>query len=380
MKTIKYFLFIVFFVSFFSCNSKSEKEYFYLKPMEEISFILDKNTKSNILALFPYTDKSRKEYLTFQNQGQNEILFYDMNTHSLEFKLKPSYEGNNGVASFLGYYIHNLDSIYLTIVGLEELALINSDAVVNDKISYEKTWDDINLYSFYSASFQYRPIVIIDNLLYITPGCNRWVEPKPVCATIDMANGTVNAFKTFEYPTFPNADNKAKRAGIEEYYSRCFDGKQFVYSFHFEEDIHITSIDHKHVVKTKAKSKYIRKVKYPNDYGAVTYEDMCASPNYGNMLYDKYNDVYYRVAYPKTEIEKGIRGMELWYYGRKKFSIIIFDKDFNIIGETLFPDYTYNSLVMFIREDGLYISSSHYLNPEYSDDVLSFRRFDLVKK
>lgn len=34
---------------------------------------------------------------------------------------------------------------------------------------------------------------------------------------------------------------------------------------------------------------------------------------------------------------------------------------------------------MFIREDGLYISDSHPRNPEYSDDILSFRRFDLIE-
>jgi hypothetical protein len=34
---------------------------------------------------------------------------------------------------------------------------------------------------------------------------------------------------------------------------------------------------------------------------------------------------------------------------------------------------------MFVREDGLYISSSHFLNPNFSDDILSFQRFDLVR-
>lgn len=67
-------------------------------------------------------------------------------------------------------------------------------------------------------------------------------------------------------------------------------------------------------------------------------------------------------------------------YGRKNFSIIILDKNFNIIGETLFPDYTYNSGIMFIREDGLYISSNHPMSAQYSDDYLNFQRFDLVKE
>ena len=116
-----------------------------------------------------------------------------------------------------------------------------------------------------------------------------------------------------------------------------------------------------------------------DDYANLTFIDACENPNYGNLLFDKYRNVYYRIAYPETEIEKGVNGLELLHYGRKRFSIIILDKDFNIIGETLFPDYTYNSTVMFIREDGLYISDSHYLNPNYNDDLLSFRKFYLVE-
>jgi len=46
---------------------------------------------------------------------------------------------------------------------------------------------------------------------------------------------------------------------------------------------------------------------------------------------------------------------------------------------SLFPEYTYVSGMMFVREDGLYISDSHYLNPDCNDDVLSFRKFDLVE-
>jgi len=35
---------------------------------------------------------------------------------------------------------------------------------------------------------------------------------------------------------------------------------------------------------------------------------------------------------------------------------------------------------MLIHEDGLYISDSHYLNSEFSDDELSFRLFKLIKQ
>lgn len=160
--------------------------------------------------------------------------------------------------------------------------------------------------------------------------------------------------------------------------SRCFDGEKFIYSFFFDDEIVISSIDHKTLIKKKVKSKFINKIELLDDFGNITFNDMCENPNYGNLLFDKYRNVYYRIAYPETEVSREVNGLELMQYGRKKFSIIIMDHDFNIIGETLFPDYTYNSTLMFIREEGLYISDSHYLNPEFSDDVLSFQLFELI--
>lgn len=378
---MKNYLTILFLILIVSCNDKGthKKNEVELKEYKTpISFPLDENTKSSTWSLFLYIDPNGKEYLTFQNQWQNEILFYDLNSQELEFKIKPQYEGNNGVGSMIGYYIKNMDSIFLTVSGLQEIVIIDKNAVVKGKMQYEKTINDLFLKEFYSQ--MNHPIILIDNKMYIMPGCNRWAEKNPVCATIDLTNYTVEALLGLSYPSFPGADNKAKRAGIEEDVSRCYDGENFIYSFHFDESIYIVSPDHKTINRKPVKSNYINKVKYLDDYGNLTFEDGCKNPNYGNLLYDEYRNVYYRIAYPETKIEKGIRGMELLQYGRKNFSIIILDKDFTIIGETMFPDYTYNSNIMFIREDGLYISSSHFMNPEYSDDVLSFQRFDLVKK
>ena len=62
-----------------------------------------------------------------------------------------------------------------------------------------------------------------------------------------------------------------------------------------------------------------------------------------------------------------------------KRQIIILDKNFNIIGETVFPEYTYNPNLMYIDEKGLYISENHYKNPNYDDDKLIFRLFRLCK-
>lgn len=379
MRTVNVIFVLLSMFFLLACHDMKNPTHALSKSEKQLSFALDPNTRSSILALFPYLDKNKKEYLTFQNPGKNELLFYNMNSCKLDFKINPDIEGANGVGFFVGYYIHNLDSIFLTTQSLQEITLIDKNAIIKDKIQYEESIDKVPLARYYSTSSIYNPIVLINDALYITPGCNRWAEVNPMCAFISLENKNVNTLP-LSYPFFQGAVNKAKRAGVEESLSRCFDGKHFVYSFYFDEDIYIASLDHKSVDKIKIRSKFIDKVRMLDDFGNLTLEDMCANPNYGNLLFDKYRNVYYRVAYPEAEIEKSVKGMELLQYGRKNFSIIILDKDFNIIGETLFPDYTYNSNVMFIREDGLYISNSHYMNPNFSDDILSFVRFNLVEQ
>ena len=371
---------LLLFVLFSCSNNKKTNDIYELKESnKKLSFNLDKNTKSFIQTLFIYEEKKSKQFLTFQNQDQNEILFYDINSSDLEFKIKPQIDGANGVGFFLGYYIHNFDSIFLTISGTEKIALINKESIVSDKIIYEKTNDEIKLTKGYSTTAIYHPAQIINDKLYIISGCNRWFEQNPVSATIDLKTKEIHALP-FSYPTFPNTSNKSKRAGIEEYMSRCYTGEKFVYSFYFDESIYITNQEHSDIHKVNIKSKYIDKIKTLDDYGNLTFKDICENPNYGNLIFDKYRNIYYRVAYPETEIKNSDNSMEIMQYGRKKFSIIIIDKDFKIIGESLFPDYTYNSNLLFVLEDGLYISSSHCMNPTYNDDILSFQKFELVKK
>lgn len=361
-----------------SCESGKVKSYRLVLSDQSLSFPLDANTKNQILYLMPYTDKEGKEYLTFQNQVENEILFYDMNTCRLEFKITPEIEGGNGVGRFLGYHIQNMDSIYVTnYFGAQEISLINKNAMLKDKINYEKADDGTPLSFFCFVTHSYKPATVIGRKMYIYSGPDRFVEKDPVAAVLDMDTKSIKALP-FIYPDYPGSETKIKKYGHENDYSRCFDGERFIYSFYFDENIYVMPPAHDSVRSIKVKSGFMDKVNLADELKA-TIEDLCINSGYGNLLYDKYRDVYYRVAYPQTVMDKGVRAMELLEYGRRNFSIMLLDKDFNVIGETMFPDYTYNSKLMIMREDGLYISDSHYMNPDFSDDVLSFKKFDLVE-
>jgi hypothetical protein len=61
---------------------------------------------------------------------------------------------------------------------------------------------------------------------------------------------------------------------------------------------------------------------------------------------------------------------------------MILDENLNVIGETLLPENKYRSDLMLVLENGLYISTSHYKNSDFNEDLLAFQRFGLssIKK
>lgn len=378
-KIINLILFIIIISILLSCNGNKSESYARLEETDEkLSFPLDSDTKTSIYALFPYTDKTGKEYLTFQNERKNEILVYDMDSKTLLHKIKPEEEGSNGVGRFFGYYIFNFDSIYLTARRRANITCIDLACNVKERIKYETTSNNLPLGGSNSISSSYRPLIMIDNEMYIISKCNRQANANPVTATINMKTKEIKSLP-FEYPIFEVSKNKSKPFSIEMNFSRIYDGVNFIYSFHYDEYIYITPPDHKSIKKIKANSKYISKIKFTeNMHSGNPMKNECENPKYSNLFYDKYRNVYYRIAYPENEISPNENFKDIYAYGRKTFSIIILDKDFNSIGETLFPDYIYNPTLTFINKDGLYISCSHYKNPNYNEDSLDFIKLELV--
>ena len=61
----------------------------------------------------------------------------------------------------------------------------------------------------------------------------------------------------------------------------------------------------------------------------------------------------------------------------QSFSIIILNKDYEIIGETKFPGNTYAHHLCFVGKKGLYISENNENNPQFDENKLVFRCFTL---
>ena len=316
-----------------------------------------------------------------------EICVYDLQSGEFVKSIFFDREGANGVGMFGGYHIIGFDEIYLPSLQQSKVFVMEESGKKKREIITEKTDDGIPLLPFGAITFVYRPIYFNNGKMYIPQTINmrlgnKVMEKSPVYVVVDTVKNVLSPFP-IKFPPIMSSDDVTKPSlGNELSYSCCLNDKdQFVFSFFFDEDIYVVSLQDGEMKKIKVKSRYIDKPAIkenpPQDFDGA----MKASseiPCYGNLIYDKYRKVYYRFVYLKADLDGEKNYLNIWQYGRKSFSIMILNEDFDVIGETRFPDFTYISTLHYIGKDGLYLSDSHYKNPSFDENKLRFRRFKLV--
>lgn len=383
MKASIYGLVILFFIS---CNSSSNNECKLEVTKDSLVFQLNPQTSIFIKALFSYTDGKGREFLTFQNNVEPDILVYDMNTQEYINTITLEKEGPNGVGLFCGYTIYSWNEIYIPCMMKNEIDIVDSTGLISRKIPYSTTIQGKQTLPFIVTTFPYSPMYCIGQKLYMPQSPNlrlgdRTMEDSPVTLVLDTLTHQLTDL-SLRFPPIMTSERILKNTlGVEFCYSQSLVDNSFIYSFFFDEEIYIVSLDGKIKRKIPAKSKYIDKInvnRKVSDIASLA-ETLCRIPMYGNLIYDKYRDVYYRFVYPETELNPNENFMDIWQLGRTKFSIMVLNKDLEVIGETLFPENTFASTLFFIREDGLYLSTSFIKNPNYSDDMLCFRKIKLVR-
>ncbi|ADQ79706.1 hypothetical protein Palpr_1561 [Paludibacter propionicigenes WB4] len=124
-----------------------------------------------------------------------------------------------------------------------------------------------------------------------------------------------------------------------------------------------------------AGSKYFDKIPSYNRSKAVFFNTdeatkyFAESNSYANILYDKYNKVYYRIAELKTKYN----GMPGW---KKEISIIILNANFQIVGETLIGKvHGTNNYSLFVNKHGLHLQSN-----KKDENFMFFDIYKLTKK
>jgi hypothetical protein len=92
---------------------------------------------------------------------------------------------------------------------------------------------------------------------------------------------------------------------------------------------------------------------------------------YGQLIYDKYRDLFYRIFMPGYDFdgEMSFEEMRPMERSRPLGGILVFDKDLKILGEHLFDKFQIHpNSNMFVGEKGLYLSLNNENNPDFDED------------
>jgi len=368
-----------------SCTEKTNnlsEDTYSLHVIESISVPIDEGTRTQTDAIFPFKQDDNS-YFAFLNANENSILIYSLDSLKLVHKVVLQAEGDQGVGYAKGFMMSSMDSIYITPKMNRTIFVVNQVRDIIEKIPYKRTKSNEEIeMAFYSRSDINTPLIRIGSKIYLTnylfgnytARSASDLANHPVCIELDVKSNEAN----FLPMKFMN-DYWKNSNYYEPSYARIFNGDHFVYLWRYYDKLRVTK-DHNTVAEYPLQSRYFKsfgKMPPPADVDS-NLRDLLASPGYFNIVWDAYRQVYYVLAFHGIEVESGMNLMDAWR-DLSPFSIIVLDKNFSILGETLMPANYYYIENFFVSDKGLYLSKANPKNPAYSDESLAFDIFSLVK-
>ena len=346
---MKYFLYIFTYLLLgASCSSPSRPIDYgtELTATDSICLSIDEHTHYESKSIFQFKENGH-EYLSFLNEKASyKVHIYDLDTKQVIKTIHLQKEGRNAMPSTNGCF--PLSSKHFLITTWNGVfGIINEKGEVENKNSFWK--DSVNFHAFdhiCCMSYTYRPAIIKDSILY-------------------FSQSLLSIFNKDEIDYIL----------YDPEISYTYTGKEVVVSLGQYDSIFVSS-DFKHKKAYNAKSHYLPHVRPVSQNLQIdlfkTIHDRGLQPHYHHLMYDKYRKVFYRFALMPDDNIKPFSNNP-----HQSFSIIILNKDYEIIGETKFPGNTYAHHLCFVGKKGLYISENNENNPQFDENKLVFRCFTL---
>ncbi|WP_455622469.1 DUF4221 family protein [Parabacteroides sp.] len=383
-------LYVIAFLLLLGCESTRDVDVdrCYLRPSDQfLSFPVPDDTALPYDRVKVFT-VNNTDYLAFVGSDNLSLYIYELGSGHLVKNICYEAEGNDGVIGISEFLIEDFDHIYLSAY-VPVIFRTDTSGRILQRINYSQTTEEFPV-PLRSMSRIMGPIAILNHSIYIPSNINPHygndlIEKSRVGIVVDTVNRSVSQLP-LGFPSLITYRDlgTGTGSGYGCYYSRCFDGESFVYGFLYNDLMYKASIDHHDVLKKEIKSQYAPNIEVFHIKGTSGFNEHlkieAESSVYGDCMYDPYREVYYRFAYPSSELEADDSYVEILRNGRKKLSIMILDKNLNLLGETLFPDFAYSSRAHFVGRNGLYLSVSHFKRDDYSEDTLRFQRLELVYK
>jgi hypothetical protein len=385
----KYIYFLIFILSISSCtrhtirvvneNKGKLTATHELVINGEKKFYLD-----SVTAPFPpyiqiITDSAGNNLLTFLNPYNNSIYFYNYTDTNYINRIQYYREGANAILKPAGYYIHNMDSIYIYNMPMTEIVLSNDTGTVNGKISLRSDDPEWPLYLPQYLLSTTNPIYKSGQYLILT-GQSFFSIPEQnlskfrFSACIDITTNQLEYYHT--YPEEIYGNNANWEGGLPtQVYPALSPGGALVYSFPASHGLYISPYNSNQYKKVYGGSNHANTIRSIDREAKNTPDELVVAhylqqDMYAAILYDSFRNIYYRF------LLKGVPSATFSTPKEEKpVVIIMMDENFNYLGETNIgtgKEWNWNN--SFVTREGLNIE---YIGKDLNEDYLTFKIFSM---
>lgn len=334
---------------FFSIKSDTNYFSWYTQVLEidDTTYLFRLEYFKDIIEVYNFDSKKLIKEIMLKTEGPNSVR--DLQAGTFHFFSKDSFlfaNRHGEIFSMLNDSITEKYQIakpekYASIYGVNAMKMIiNGENVFLRYVSFAKTFsDDFNKSSIL---IKYNPQTDMSHLCKLT------------------------LHKDYQENNFPVFFKNV-------YFTHNSKKNTIVASYSAFPELYEYSIDKDSVVKTyKVSSKRVPKLSVPTKKNISSEEQkhlFLTNSLYGEIIYDKYRDIYYRfIALKVPEFKKSIkRG-----YVHKPYAIMVLNANFEILTERVFPQFRFHVKDWFITKEGLWVSNNNPFNAIFDENKISF--------
>jgi hypothetical protein len=350
----------------------------------EKNILLDYETAPKPPYMQMIKDSSGVRMLTFLNPYNQSIYFYDYSESAYIQRISYEKEGPDAILRPTGYYIKNMDSIYVYNMMLTEVNLTDSAGHVNSRIQLRGDNPEWKLWPLYYPQYNLStvvPFIEIQGKLLLTglfpfSVSDSLITKARFTACIDMKTNQAKFAQTYPEKLYGSNANWRDEA-FTQVYPELSPSGELVHSFPVSHDVFITKWDTEDVKEVYAGSNTAgtissidRQSKTPNEVLFIHYlqQDL-----YAAIRYDVWRKVYYRFML------KGIPDATSRTLAEEKpVIVILMDEQFNYLGETCIgTNKEWNWTNSFVTEEGLNIEFIEDAVTDLNEEYLRLRIFTI---
>ncbi|MBX2961073.1 MAG: DUF4221 family protein [Cyclobacteriaceae bacterium] len=349
-------------------------------------FIPVDSTVSTFYPIFQYYEHQDSCWFVVYNSIDHTIRFFNIKTKYEERSITLDLDGPKTIPELQGLLVHNLDSIFLFSLITNDIFLINKNGsihdsfVVNEKIIDGPNGYEIQVGDFFNPSFDY-PLLTF----WIAPLIER-TQPEYYKYQIAV-DFDVNERKIARnYGNYPKAYSEGFTYFLLEDAGRL---QSVDYDIHYFLGSHKLFLHNKQD-KSLAKEVFAKSIYLPEKISASMKKRgveperqqqanyYIQTGRYSVIRYDSHNGLYYRFVRHPQELKEpsGLLNGKI----DSKYSIMILDSTFAVVGEYVLSAKQFLEITSFVSQGLLWISANHPKNSINHEDHLVFIRFKPVLK